>query len=80
LAAKLVEAMAMAMAKALAALEINPTIGLPALGKEIGIEGLRTWRVDGYPLSFWYFDRDDCIDVLRLVGQRQDQGDMLIEG
>lgn len=69
-----------AMSTALVTLELNPTIGSPTVGKDIGIDGLRTRRVDGFPLSFWYFDRDDYIDVVRLVGQRQDQGDMLIEG
>ena len=75
-AAKLVEA----MAKALVALELNPAIGSPTLGKVIGVDGLRRWRIDGFPLSFWYFDRADHVDVARLIGQRQDQGDILIDG
>jgi len=41
--AKLVEA----MSKAPLELELNPTIGSPTLGKDIGIEGFRTWRVMG---------------------------------
>ncbi len=66
-AAKLVKA----MAKALAELERNPGIGSPVLGRQIGIEALRTWRLDGFPLSYWYFERDDHIDIARLAGQRQ---------
>ena len=75
-ATKLVEA----MTKALAELELNPAIGSPSLGKVIDVEGLRTWRIDGFPLSFWYFERAEHIDVARLIGQRQDQGGILIDG
>jgi len=75
-AAKLVEA----MAKALAELELNPAIGSPTLDKQIDVEGLRTWWIDGFPLSFWYFERADHLDVARLIGQRQDQGDLAISG
>ena len=58
--------------QAVKALEDNPAIGSPALGKELGIRGLRTWLIKGFPLVLWYFDRDDCVDIVRLVGQRQD--------
>lgn len=67
-----------AMAKALQDLERNPSIGSPALGRLLGIEELRTWRLQGFPLTFWYFERADHIEVIRLVGQRQDQGDVEI--
>ena len=75
MAAKRVEA----MSKALVELELNPAVGSPTLGKAIGVEGLRTWRIDGFPLSFWYFERDDHVNVARLIGHRQHQEDILIE-
>ena len=75
-AAKLVEA----MDKAPAELELNPAIGSPSLGKVIDVEGLRTGRIAGFPLSFWYFERAEHVDVARLIGQRQDQGGLLIDG
>lgn len=65
-----------AMAKALQDLERNPSICSPALGRLLGIDELRTWRLHGFPLTFWYFERADHIEVVRLVGQRQDQGDV----
>jgi toxin ParE1/3/4 len=61
-----------ALQRALDVLADNPSIGSPALGREIGVEGLRTWAVDGFPLTFWYFERGSHVDVARLVGQRQD--------
>jgi hypothetical protein len=33
---------------------------------------MRTWLVDGFPLALWTFERETHIDVVRLVGQRQD--------
>ena len=65
-----------AMAQALEELSRNPSIGSPTLGQLLGIEALRTWRLHGFPLTFWYFERAEHIDVVRLVGQRQDQGDV----
>ena len=73
-AAKLVKA----MAKALVDLELNPSIGSPTMGRVLRIDELRTWRLQGFPLTFWYFERADHIEVIRLVGQRQDQGDVEI--
>jgi toxin ParE1/3/4 len=71
-AEKLVEA----MAQALEELSRNPSIGSPTLGQLLGIEAPRTWRLRGFPLTFWYFERAQHIEVVRLVGQRQDQGDV----
>ncbi len=67
-AGKLVDA----LQKALGELARHPGIGSPTLGQELGVAGLRTWRIAGFPLSFWYFERDTHLDIARLVGQRQD--------
>lgn len=67
-AAKLVQA----MQRALLTLQQQPGIGSPVLGQELGIPEMRTWLVDGFPLAFWYFERETNIDVVRLAGQRQD--------
>jgi toxin ParE1/3/4 len=61
-----------ALEKALDELTRQPGIGSPVLGQELGVTGLRTWRIEGFPLTFWYFERDMHIDIARLVGQRQD--------
>jgi toxin ParE1/3/4 len=67
-ATKLVDA----LQRALEQLAHNPGIGSPAMGHHLGIEGLRTWLIDGFPLTFWYIERETHVEVVRLVGQRQD--------
>ena len=56
---------------ALDQLELDPGIGSPAIGKLLGIAGLRTWRVGKFPLLWFYFERTDHLDVVRLLGERQ---------
>ena len=53
-------------------MELDPGIGSPTLGKLLGIPGLRTWRVAKFPLLWCYFERGDHLDVVRLLGERQD--------
>lgn len=50
----------------------SPTLGSPTLGERLGVSGLRTWRVAKFPLLWCYFERDDHLDVVRLLGQCQD--------
>jgi toxin ParE1/3/4 len=56
---------------ALDQIELDPGIGSPTLGKLLGIPGLRTWRVAKFPLLWCYFERRDQLDVVRLLGERQ---------
>lgn len=58
--------------EALDQVELEPGIGSPALGKLLDIPGLRTWRVGKFPLLWCYFERGDHLDVVRLLGERQD--------
>jgi len=57
---------------ALDQIELEPGIGSPVLGKVLDIPDLRTWRVTKFPLLWFYFERDDHLDVVRLLGERQD--------
>lgn len=52
--------------------ERMPTMGSPRLGLLCEIPALRSWRVSGFPLQWLYFEREDHLDVLRLLGDRQD--------
>jgi toxin ParE1/3/4 len=53
-------------------IELEPGMGSPRLGMLLGIPGLRTWRVAKFPLLWCYFERADHLDVVRLLGERQD--------
>ena len=57
---------------ALDQIELDPGIGSPTLGKRLGIPELRTWRAKKFPLLWCYFERGDHLDVVRLLGERQD--------
>ncbi len=57
---------------ALDQIELDPGIGSPTLGKRLGIPGLRSWRVAKFPLLWCYFERAEQLDVVRLLGDRQD--------
>lgn len=60
---------------ALAALEPvqrMPSMGSPRLGLLCEIPGLRSWRVTGFPMQWLYFVAEDHLDVVRLLGDRQD--------
>ena len=57
---------------ALDQIELDPGIGSPVLGKHLGIPELWTWRVAKFPLLWCYFERADRLDVVRLLGERQD--------
>jgi toxin ParE1/3/4 len=57
---------------ALDQIELDPGIGSPLLGAVLGIPDLRTCRVTKFPLLWFYFERDDHLDVVRLLGERQD--------
>ncbi len=56
---------------ALDQIELDPGIGSPTLGKLLGTPGLRTWRVAKFPLLWCYFECEDRLDVVRLLGERQ---------
>ena len=58
--------------KALVAVERMPGLGSPAIGETCGLSGLRHWGVEKFPLRWYYFERDGQLDVVRLLGERQD--------
>ncbi len=56
---------------ALEQVQQNPSMGSPLIGQLLDIPGLRSWRVAGFPLIWIYFEREDTLDVVRLLGERQ---------
>lgn len=69
---RIAEDMVNAAREALFQIEQNPGIGSPHIGQQIDIPGLRSWHVSGFPLIWFYFEREDFLDVVRLLGERQD--------
>ena len=61
-----------ALNEALDQIETEPGMGSPRLGKRLELRGLRTWRIAKFPLLWCYFERADHLDVVRLLGERQD--------
>jgi toxin ParE1/3/4 len=70
--AKVAKKLVETLRKSLQSIERQPGLGSPAIGQELGIDGLRAWALSGFPLSLWYFERPDHLLIVRLVGQRQD--------
>ncbi len=57
---------------ALEQIQTNPGIGSTRWGQLSEVAGLRAWRVTGFPLVWLYFEHPDHLDVIRLLGERQD--------
>jgi toxin ParE1/3/4 len=53
-------------------IERTPALGSLRLGLLAGIEGLRSWPVDPFPVRWVYFERPDFVDIVRLLGERED--------
>ncbi len=70
--AALGEQMFDAALKALEPIQRMPGLGSPRLGRLCEIAGLRSWRVAGFPMQWFYFEVTDHLDVIRLLGDRQD--------
>lgn len=49
-----------------------PSLGSPRLGQLCDIPSLRSWRVTGSPMQWLYLDAPAHLDVVRLLGDRQD--------
>lgn len=49
----------------------HPAIGSLRYAHELGLPGLRCWRIKRYPYLLFYVERDDYIDIWRVLhGQR----------
>jgi len=60
-----------ALEQAYAHIGRNPATGSPRYAHELNLPGLRFWRLTHYPHLIFYIERDDRIDVWRVLhGQR----------
>ncbi|MEE9415222.1 MAG: hypothetical protein V3V01_08050 [Acidimicrobiales bacterium] len=56
----------------LRAIERMPGSGSPRIGELCDVPGLRSRRVTGFPCGWFYFERVDHVDVVRLLAYAQD--------
>lgn len=68
----LAERMFDAALAALNSIERMPAMGSPRLGQLCEIPGLRSWSIADFPMQWLYFEADDHLDVVRLLGDRED--------
>jgi toxin ParE1/3/4 len=50
----------------------HPAIGSPHYAHELQLTGLRSWPLTRYPYLVFYLERDDHIDVWRVLHGKQD--------
>lgn len=62
---------------ALRAIERMPGIGSPRVGELSDIPGLRWFRITGFPRGWFYLDRTDRLDVVRLLAYAPDLSSLL---
>ncbi|MCL4780946.1 MAG: type II toxin-antitoxin system RelE/ParE family toxin [Gammaproteobacteria bacterium] len=49
-----------------------PSAGSPRYALELNLPGLRCWPVPGYPWLVFYLERDDHIDIWRVLHSQRD--------
>ena len=60
-----------ALEKAYTHIGRQPTSGSPRYAHELNLPGLRLWPLTRFAHQVFYFERDDCVDVWRVLhGQR----------
>ena len=63
--------------EALGAVERMPGAGSLRIGELSGVPGLRSRRLEGFPCGWFYFERVDHVDVVRLPAYAQDLATVL---
>lgn len=58
-------------------IERAPNIGSPAIGELCDVPGLRSWRVKGFPIRWYYFVAEGHLDVVRLLADARDLSEIL---
>lgn len=46
--------------------------GSPRYAHELNLPGLRFWRLTRYPYLVFYFERDDAVDIWRVLHEQRD--------
>lgn len=62
---------------AVRSVEDMPGIGSPLVGERIGIPELRRVGVEGSPCGWFYIERADHLDLIRLLADKRDLDDLM---
>ena len=63
--------------ESLRAIQRMPSAGSLRIGELCDVPGLRSHRLDGFPCGWFYFERVDHVDVVRLLAYGQDLATIL---
>ena len=61
-----------ALERAYAHIARHPSSGSPRYAHQLGLADLRFWRLKRYPYLVFYVERDDHIDVWRVLHEQRD--------
>jgi toxin ParE1/3/4 len=61
-----------ALERAYAHIALHPATGSPRYAHELDLPGLRTWSLKRYPYLVFYVERDDHVDVWRVLHGMRD--------
>ncbi len=64
--------LALELDAALLHVQRNPGTGSPCWGVQLGLLGLRVWRLSQFPYVIFYFDHPHKIEVVRVLHQASD--------
>ncbi len=64
---------------ALRSIEASPGLGSPRVSELIGLDGLRRIGIEGFSCGWLYLERENLLDVVRLLADRQDLAGALVE-
>lgn len=61
-----------ALEQAYAHIALHPATGSPRYAHELGLPGLRSWPLTRYPYIVFYVEREECIDIWRVLHGHRD--------
>lgn len=61
-----------AIEQAYAHLAQHPSMGSPRYAYELDIPGLRSWPLDRYPYVIFYIEREDHVEIWRVLNGKRD--------
>ena len=56
-----------ALEQAYGHIALYPATGSPRYAHELGLPGLRSWPLTRYPYIVFYVEREECIDIWRVL-------------